>query len=142
MQIISIAGTTGKDAEHKTMQSGAEMCNTSVAVNGYANGEKTTTWYDVTSWGKGSEGLARILRKGSKVACSGELSTREYNGKTYLQVRTNGITVQGTPQGNENSGSNQRTPNGSQGAPGGGFSGGFADDLDDDIPFATNRGIY
>ena len=99
MQIISIAGTTGRDAEYKTTQSGAEMCSTSVAVNGYANGEKTTTWYDVTSWGKGSEGLARMLRKGSKIACSGELSTREHNSKTYLQVRTNGITVQGTPAG-------------------------------------------
>ena len=40
MQIISIAGTTGRDAEYKTTQSGAEMCSTSVAVNGYANGEK------------------------------------------------------------------------------------------------------
>ena len=134
MQIISIAGTTGKDAEHKTTQSGAEMCSTSVAVNGYANGEKTTTWYDVTSWGKGSEGLARILRKGSKIACSGELSTREHNGKTYLQVRTNGITVQGTPQGND-SAPQQRTPDGSQGSAGSGF----ADDLDDRIPFVSNQ---
>lgn len=136
MQIISIAGTTGKDAEFKTTQSGAEMCSTSVAVNGYANGEKTTTWYDVTSWGKGSEGLARILRKGSKVACSGELSTREHNGKTYLQVRANGITVQGTPQGNDNSaaGSSQRTPDGSQGVQGGGFTQSMNDDLDD-VPF-------
>lgn len=138
MQIISIAGTTGKDAEFKTTQSGAEMCSTSVAVNGYANGEKTTTWYDVTSWGKGSEGLARILRKGSKIACSGELSTREHNGKTYLQVRANGITVQGTPQGNDNSAAGQRTPDGSQGAPGGGF----ADDLDSDIPFISSSSVW
>ncbi len=139
MQIISIAGTTGKDAEYKTTQSGAEMCSTSVAVNGYANGEKTTTWYDVTSWGKGSEGLARILRKGSKIACSGELSTREHNGKTYLQVRTNGITVQGTPQGaDQNTSQQQRDPDGSQGSAGGGY----ADDLNDRIPFATNRGIF
>jgi single-strand DNA-binding protein len=130
MQIISIAGSTGKDAEYKTTQSGAELCSTSVAVNGFANGEKTTTWYDVTSWGKGSEGLARILRKGSKVACSGELSTREHNGKTYLQVRTNGITVQGTPGGDE-----RRTPDGSQGSPPGPAAAGFSDDLDDEIPY-------
>ena len=102
------------------------MCSTSVAVNGFANGEKTTTWYDVTSWGKGSEGLARILRKGSRVACTGELGTREHNGKTYLQVRTNGITILGTPEGS------QRTPDGSRGAPTP-----PADDLDDSdsIPF-------
>ena len=131
MQIISIAGTTGKDAEYKTTQSGAEMCSTSVAVNGYANGEKTTTWYDVTSWGKGSEGLARILRKGSKIACSGELSTREHNGKTYLQVRTNGITVQGTPAGGTDA--PQEPQRSSRQAP--------VDDLDD-VPFATNNAIW
>lgn len=131
MQIISIAGTTGKDAEYKTTQSGAEMCSTSVAVNGYANGEKTTTWYDVTSWGKGSEGLARMLRKGSKIACSGELSTREHNGKTYLQVRTNGITVQGTPAGGTDA--PQEPQRSSRQAP--------VDDLDD-VPFATNNAIW
>ena len=136
MQIISIAGTTGRDAEFKTTQSGAEMCSTSVAVNGYANGEKTTTWYDVTSWGKGSEGLARILRKGSKIACSGELSTREHNGKTYLQVRTNGITVQGTPAGGTDA--PQEPQRNSRQEP----HGGFADDLNDLIPFATNRSVY
>jgi single-strand DNA-binding protein len=134
MQIISIAGTTGKDAEYKTTQTGSEMCSISVAVNGFSNGEKTTTWYNVTSWGKGSEGLARILKKGSKIACSGELSTRDHNGKTYLQIRTNGITVQGSVGGQPDN-----RPDGSRG--------GFAntakstsvqsndDDLDDAIPF-------
>lgn len=135
MQIISIAGTTGRDAEYKTTQSGAEMCSTSVAVNGYANGEKTTTWYDVTSWGKGSEGLARMLRKGSKIACSGELSTREHNGKTYLQVRTNGITVQGTPAGGTDAPQEpQRSSRQAETV--------HPDDLDDSIPFATNRSVY
>jgi len=135
VQIISIAGTTGKDAEYKTTQSGAEMCSTSVAVNGYANGEKTTTWYDVTSWGKGSEGLARMLRKGSKIACSGELSTREHNGKTYLQVRTNGITVQGTPAGGTDAPQEpQRSSRQAETV--------HPDDLDDDIPFVSMRCVY
>ena len=135
MQQISIAGTVGRDAEYKTTQSGAEMCSTSVAVNGYANGEKTTTWYDVTSWGKGSEGLARILRKGSKIACSGELSTREHGGKTYLQVRANGITVQGTPSGGTDAPQEpQRSSRQAETV--------HPDDLDDSIPFATNRSVY
>ena len=135
MQQISIAGTVGRDAEYKTTQSGAEMCSTSVAVNGYANGEKTTTWYDVTSWGKGSEGLARILRKGSKIACSGELSTREHGGKTYLQVRTNGITVQGTPAGGTDAPQEpQRSSRQAETV--------HPDDLDDSIPFITSRSVY
>lgn len=100
MQVISIAGTLGRDAEYKQTQGGNELCSFPVAVNTGWGENKTTTWFDVTSWGKGSQKLADILRKGSRVAVSGELGTREHNGKTYLQVRVNGgVTIQSTPQG-------------------------------------------
>ena len=72
-----------------------------------------------------------MLRKGSKIACSGELSTREHGGKTYLQVRTNGITVQGTPAGGTDA--PQEPQRSSRQAP--------VDDLDD-VPFATNNAIW
>lgn len=122
MQIISIAGTLGRDAEHKTTQGGQELCSFSVAVNSGFGDRKTTTWFDVTSWGKGSSGLAGILRKGSKVAVSGELGTREHNGKTYLQVTTNnGVTIQGTP----GDAPRQQASNDDAGS--------FADELDDDL---------
>ena len=94
---LSLAGTLGRDAEYKESQSGKGRCSFSVAVNiGY--GEKRTThWIDVTRWGEGSRGLANLLRKGSKVAVTGEMSTREHNGKTYLQCRAENVTVLGTP---------------------------------------------
>lgn len=122
MQMISIAGTLGRDAEFKSTQGGSDFCSFPVAVNSGFGDRKTTTWFDVTSWGKGSEGLARILRKGSKVSVCGELSTREHNGKTYLQVRTNAVTIQGTPDGGQ-----QRQQEPQQ-------SGGY-DDLGDDSDF-------
>ena len=129
MLIITLAGNLGRDAEHKTTQSGTELCTFSVGVSTGYGENKATTWVDVTKWGKGAEGLARILRKGSKVAVSGELSTREHNGKTYLQCRADHVTVQGTPQGK---------PDGSQG-----HAGGFANDLDEDrIPFARNDTVW
>ena len=126
MLIITLAGNTGKDAEHKTTQSGTELCTFSVGVSTGYGENKATTWVDVTKWGKGAEGLARILRKGSKVAVSGELSTREHNGKTYLQCRADHVSIQGTPQGE------QRQSEGTKG-----LGGGFHDpnDLDDSIPF-------
>jgi single-strand DNA-binding protein len=120
MQIISIAGTTGKDAEYKNAN-GSDLCSFSVAVNSGWGDKKVTTWFDVSNWGKGAQGLANILVKGSKVALTGELSTREHNGKTYLQVRANGVTIQGTPQGDSRPDSQgSATPSA---------------DLDDDIPF-------
>lgn len=98
MKTITIAGNTGKDAEHKTTNA-SELCSFSVAVDDGWGDDKTTMWFDVTRWGKGADGLARTLRKGSKVAVSGELSTREHNGKTYLQVRADKVTILSTPKG-------------------------------------------
>jgi single-strand DNA-binding protein len=98
MLILTLAGNTGRDAEHKATAN-SELCSFPVAVSvGYGE-NKSTVWVDVTKWGKGAEGLARILRKGSKVAVSGELSMREHNGKTYLQCRANDVTIMGTPEG-------------------------------------------
>lgn len=127
MLIVTLSGNLGKDAEYKTTQSGTELCSFNVAAEvGYGD-KKQTIWVAVTKWGKGSEGLSRILRKGSKVTVSGELSTREYEGKTYLQCRADHLAIQGTPSG------------GQSGSTGGGDSGSSSgsnyDDLDDDIPF-------
>jgi len=119
---LTIAGNVGKDAEHKTTGN-SELCSFSVAVNvGYGE-NKTTQWVDVSKWGKGAQGLAGILRKGSRVAVTGELSLREYNGKTYLQCRADNVTILSTPERGE-----AKKPY-SEPA-GGGYS-----DLDDEIPF-------
>lgn len=125
MLILTLAGNTGRDAEHKTTAN-SELCSFPVAVSvGYGD-NKSTVWVDVTKWGKGAEGLSRILRKGSKVAVSGELSMREHNGKTYLQCRANDVTIMGTPGPADGRGESKR-----------GYEEPQAErhDLDDDIPF-------
>lgn len=125
---LSLAGNTGRDAEFKTTQSGQELCSFSVGASvGYGE-NKSTVWVDVTRWGKGAQGLSNILRKGSKVAVTGELSTREHNGKTYLQVRADNVTILGTPPGNERPRSDAPVNQSS-----GGWGGGS--DLGDEIPF-------
>ena len=126
---LSLAGSLGRDAEYKESQSGKGRCQFSVAVNVGFGEKKITHWIDVTRWGDSSRGLASILRKGSKVAVAGELSTREHNGKTYLQCRADNVTILGSP------GESQRKPvdpNNQE------LRREFApqsDDLDDDIPF-------
>ena len=93
---ITIAGRLGRDAEYKQTQGGNELCSFSVAADvGYGD-NKQTYWVDVTRWGKGAKGLSEILRKGSAVAVTGELTTREHNGKTYLQCRADNVTILGT----------------------------------------------
>lgn len=136
---VIIAGRLGRDAQHKQTQGGTDLCSFSVAADvGYGE-NKQTYWVDVTKWGKGAEGLARILRKGSSVTVIGELSTREHDGKTYLQCRADDVTIQGGVAATGGASASRRdAPDGSQGHADT-FSG---PDLDDDIPFISNRGIW
>jgi single-strand DNA-binding protein len=144
MLIVTLAGNLGRDAEFKTTQNGKELCSFPVAVTvGYGD-SKSTVWLDVSKWGAGAKGLSGILRKGTKVAVSGELSTREHNGKTYLQCRADHVTLQGDAPGGGRG--ERKQPYGSDEPRGGdgsrGHAGGFADDLDDDIPFISSRGMH
>ena len=62
------AGRLGQDAKHTTTQGGTDICRFSVATDvGYGE-NKQTIWLDVSKFGKGAEGLARILRKGSRLS--------------------------------------------------------------------------
>ena len=127
MLIVTLAGNIGKDAQFKQTQSGTDICSFGVGVTvGYGD-NKSTVWVDVTKWGKGAQGLANILRKGSRVTVSGELSTREHNGKTYLQCRADHVTIMGTPQGQRRE--TDRDDTQAQ------VGGGGYDDLDDAVPF-------
>jgi single-strand DNA-binding protein len=105
---LTVAGRLGRDAEHKTTQGGTDLCSFSVAADIGFGDNKQTVWVDVTKWGKGAEGLARILRKGSSVAATGEMSLREHNGKTYVQLRADNVTILGTPQAQRESGGYDR----------------------------------
>jgi len=127
---VIISGRTGRDAQHKQTQGGTDLCSFPVAADVGFGDNKQTYWVDVTKWGKGSEGLARILRKGSSVTVVGELSTREHDGKTYLQCRADDVSIGGTPHGERKV--SDTTGDGSRG-----HAQAFAgDDLDDtSIPF-------
>ena len=142
MIVVTVAGGCGKDAEFKTTQGGTELCRFSLAGSvGYGD-NKQTLWFDVTKWGKGSEGLSRILLKGTKVTVSGELSQREHEGKTYLQIRADHIALQGERSAGQQSGHRNQNGAGTRDDIGRGgygladsdFKGGFDDDSDS-VPF-------
>lgn len=126
---LSIAGRCGRDAEHKQTQGGTDLCSFTVAADvGYGDA-KQTVWVDVTRWGKGADSLAKMLTKGQPVAVTGEMSTREHNGKTYIQCRADRVTLLGgrpagggTPAADYPNKPTSKTD---------------FDDLDDDVPFVT-----
>lgn len=126
MKSITIAGNIGRDAVLRRTQGGDAVLGFSVAVEERSGQEKRTVWFDCSLWGKRAEALEQYLTKGSKVAVSGDLSTREHDGKTYLTVRSDQVTLMGggaersEPQGRERQ---QSKPERSQ------------RDMDDEIPF-------
>ena len=101
MKTITIAGRIGKDAELVDGRS-AVVCRFSVAVDSRQGGEKMTTWFDVSIFGKRGEALQGYLRKGTSVCVVGDLSARIWgNGEPRigLSVVASEITLLGGGSG-------------------------------------------
>ena len=129
MKSITIAGNIGKDAVTRTIaSSGDKVTSWTVAVEDRAAREKVTYWFDVSLWGKRGEALAPYLTKGGKVAVSGDLSKREHEGKTYLTIRAEAVTLLG--------GGQERAQERQSDNSGAGAGGRPSDDDFDSIPFA------
>lgn len=133
MKNITIAGNIGKDATVRTTQGGDKVTGWSVAIEERNGQEKRTLWFDCTLWGKRGDTLAQYLTKGTKVAVSGELSTREHEGKTYLTIRADQVTLLG---GGEKREERREEPKAQSSGYGGGGRPSARSDMDEEIPFA------
>jgi len=94
MKAITIAGRTGRDCEVQAYE-GREFITFSVAVDTYdrKTKQKGVMFFDCSY---NRTGLAQWMKKGTPVCVSGEFVAEEYNGKTYLKVRANDITLLGS----------------------------------------------
>lgn len=95
MKSITIAGRVGRDAELRNTNSGDSVLSFTVAVDDRSGKDKSTLWFDVSIWGKRADSLSQYIKKGSQIAATGDLGMREHNGKTYLTVRANDVTLLG-----------------------------------------------
>lgn len=95
MNVFSFTGNLGKDCRIGNA-GGTAVVNFNVAVkSGYGQNEQTL-WVDCSLWGKQAESkLPDYLLKGQQVAVSGELGSREHEGKTYLTCRVASISLIG-----------------------------------------------
>ena len=95
MNQLIVIGNLGKDAKANTV-SGTSVLNFSVAAKSGYGDKAQTIWIDCALWGKQAEGkLADYLKKGTQVGVSGEMGTREHEGKTYITMRVDKITLCG-----------------------------------------------
>lgn len=95
MKTITIFGGITRDAVTRTTQQGDKVTGFSVAVSEGFGDNKRTLYFDCSLWGNRGEKICQYLTKGSRVAVSGDLSTRERDGKTYLTIRASDVTLGG-----------------------------------------------
>lgn len=97
MKTICITGRLTKDCEVKE-----KLVRFAVAVDGYENGEKKAEFFDVTLFGQRGQHAAQYLKKGQTVSLAGDLSTfTAENGRTYLKVKANDVTLAGSVKRDE-----------------------------------------
>lgn len=104
INVYTLTGRLGNDAELKFSQSGTPIWSASVGV-GYGYGDnKGTNWIRVQAFGKRAEALGGLgLTKGSPVGVTGELRVREYDkregGKGIsVEVVAQDIALLGKPK--------------------------------------------
>ena len=98
MNVITVAGSLGRDAELKYLQNGDAVLNFSVADS--AGRDKPTIWWNCQLFGKRAESLSQYLKKGQSVTVSGSVSEREWtdkdgNTKKAMNVRVNEVALMG-----------------------------------------------
>ena len=98
MNVITVAGTLGKDAEVKYLANGDAIANFSVADS--QGRDKPTIWWNCGLYGKRAESLSQYLLKGQAVTVTGSVSEREWtdkegNKRKSMDVRVNDVALQG-----------------------------------------------
>jgi single-strand DNA-binding protein len=129
MNVITIAGGLGRDAELKYLNNGDPICNFSVADS--QGRDKGTIWWSCTLFGKRAEALSQYLTKGQSVTVVGTVTEREWTDKTdtkrkSMDVRVSEIALQGGRKDAEPQEERRQAP---KPAPKG------FDDMSDDVPF-------
>lgn len=96
MNLVTIIGNIGKDAELRSTSNGDDVASFSVAtskrwVDKSGNKQEKTTWHNVVYWRPG--GVAPFLKRGKQVAIFGEIDNRMYEDKNGDKRFTSEIVV-------------------------------------------------
>jgi single-strand DNA-binding protein len=98
MQRLVIKGNVGQEPELKTVSGGQTLCKFSVAVNESftkkdGTKQESTTWFNVTVWGKAAERTAARVKKGSRVIVEGKVKLNTFEGKDGTQKASLEVTA-------------------------------------------------
>lgn len=82
---VILMGRLTADPELRTTQTGRSVCSFSIAVDrNYAKSgeERKTDFINIVAWESQANFITRYFNKGSMIAISGQLQTRQYEDKT------------------------------------------------------------
>ena len=82
MNKIIVSGGLGRDAELKSLPSGKNVLEFSIAVNSGFGDNKKTYWWKAKLFGDRAAKLAEYFVKGTKLLIEGVPELREYEAKT------------------------------------------------------------
>ena len=115
MNKIFEIGRLTRDPEVRYTQSGKAVCTFSLAVDDGYGENKKAYFFPVVVWNKAAEACGNSLHKGSKVAVTGKLTSRQYENNEGKKVTVFEIVAdafegvefldkkQGAPQAQEES---------------------------------------
>lgn len=132
MNNFTAIGRIGRDAVVRHTQAGKPVTGWSLAVDAGFGDKKVTTWLDCTLWGERGSKVAEHIKKGDRLGVTGEIATREHEGKTYVTLNVSDVTLLGEKKADTGNGGRSRP---AQQAGGDDFG-------DSEIPFITNQGHW
>ncbi len=97
MNKVFLVGNLTRDPELTTVgANNASVCKFGIAVNRRVGGNQETDFYNITAWRMLGENCAKFIKKGSKVAISGDIQIRNYedkegNKRTSVEVTADAV---------------------------------------------------
>src|SRR5260370_18357599 len=115
---VIVIGNLGRDPEVRSLPSGQNVANLSLATTATFNDrkgeqQKRTEWHRVVAFGKLADNCQRFLSKGRQVYVEGRLTTRQYEAKDGSGKRTptENMALQIRMLGNRTNGDATKTEN-------------------------------
>lgn len=92
---LNLIGRVGKGGASIKAVGDRSVLAFSVAADSGFGAKKKTEWFDCSLWGQRGEKLVDYIQQGDQIGVTGNLSTREHDGKTYLQIDVQDVTLIG-----------------------------------------------
>lgn len=98
MNVITLTGNIGRDAETRYLQDGTAVLSFSVADS--QGKDKPAIWWSCSMFGKRAESLSQYLLKGQQVTVAGQVTENEFTAKDgtpkkAFSVRVVDVALQG-----------------------------------------------